>query len=173
MFDPGILHLVEGTNIDRPYNAFTLSVGLHRRFGNLEVYFEAVPDTEYTYTIKSAPPFQLFRPRLPITRDLFITPHHNIEPPMPRLLAIHRACCLILHMSGAAGYIDKVLHDMDESTVRSDGTTELGSLTYQLKILKHRTSKPHCISIDFGIRRSAGNTPLTTHVALRELCLVA
>ena len=128
MFDPGILHWVEGTNIDRPYNALTLSVGLHRRFGNLEVYFEAAPEMEHTYTIKCTSPFQIFRPRLPVTRELFITPHRNIEPPMPRLLAIHRACCLILHISGAGEYIDKVLRDMEESTARSDGTTELGSL---------------------------------------------
>jgi hypothetical protein len=128
MFDPGVLHWVEGTNIDRPYNALTLSVGLHRRFGSLEIYFETTSGEEHTNTIKSTLPFQVFRPRLPITRVLFITPDHTIEPPMPRLLAIHRACCLIMHMSGAGEYINKVLQDRDELAARSDGSTELGSI---------------------------------------------
>lgn len=65
---------------------------------------------------------------LPITRDLFVTSDHNIDPPMSRLLAIHRACCLIMHLSGAGDYIDKVLMDMEDVNVRSDGTTELGSI---------------------------------------------
>jgi hypothetical protein len=47
---------------------------------------------------------------------------------MSRLLAIHRACCLILYISGAGTYIDKVLRDMEKLGVKSDGTTELGSL---------------------------------------------
>ena len=65
---------------------------------------------------------------LPITRELFITSDHSIDPPLPRLLAIHRACCLVMHLSGAGDYVDKVLHDMEEIGVRSNGTTELGSI---------------------------------------------
>jgi hypothetical protein len=33
-----------------------------------------------------------------------------------------------MHLSGAGEYIDKVLRDMEEIGVRSDGTTELGSI---------------------------------------------
>jgi hypothetical protein len=128
LFDPGILYRIEGAKIDRSYNALTLSVSLHPRFGRLEVYFEAEPNADHTYVIKSTRPFPVFQPRLPITRELFLTPDHNIDPPMPRLLAIHRACCLILYMSGAGTYIDKVLRDMEELGVKDDGTTELGSL---------------------------------------------
>jgi len=128
MFDPGILHLVEGSNIDRSYNALTLSVNFHRRFGRLWIYFEAIPGTAHTYIIKSLKPHHHFRPKLPITRELFITPDHTIDPPLPRLLAIHRACCLITYLSGAGDYIDRVLHDREEPSVRTDGATELGSL---------------------------------------------
>jgi hypothetical protein len=128
LFDPGILHQTEGAKIDRSYNALTLSISLHPRFGRLEVYFEAEPTEDHTYVIKSTRPFLLFHPRLPITRKLFLTPNRNIDPPMSRLFAIHRACCLILYASGAGAYIDKVLRDMEELGVKSDGTTELGSL---------------------------------------------
>lgn len=128
MFDPGVLHLVEGANIDRSYNAITLTVAFHRRFGSLQIYFEATPGVDHTYTIKSTLPFLVFRPRLPIARALFKTPEHTIDPPMPRLLAIHRACCLILHMSGAGEYIDKVLRDREALAAMSDGSTELGNV---------------------------------------------
>jgi hypothetical protein len=128
MFDPGIIHWIKGTNIDRPYNALSLTTNFHRYFGSLEVYFEAEPGFENRYTVKSTEPLFRFRPTLPITRDLLITSDHNIDPPMPRLLAIHRACCLILHLSGAGDYIDKVLRDIEEIGVKSDGTTELGSI---------------------------------------------
>ena len=91
-------------------------------------YFEAEPGFANRYTIRNVIDSPT-RPALPLTRDLFITPDHNIiDPPMPRLLAIHRACCLITHISGAGDYIDKVLRDMEDISVRSDGTTELGGI---------------------------------------------
>jgi hypothetical protein len=58
----------------------------------------------------------------------FHSPDHKIEPPMRRLLVIHRACCLILHFSGAGECLERVLRDMEESVARANGTTELGSM---------------------------------------------
>lgn len=126
MFDPGIIRWIEDTNIDRPYNAITLSLDYHRYFGSLKVYFEAETGFQNKYVIKTTKPLLL--PHLPITRDLYVTSDYNIDPPMPRLLAIHRACCLIMHLSGAGEYIDQVLRDIEETNIRSDGTTELGSI---------------------------------------------
>jgi hypothetical protein len=75
---------------------------------------------------------------LPVTRQLLLSADRNVDPHMPRLLAIHRACCLILHYSGAAGYIDDILDDWDKSHVMSDGTTELGALiSLRLRISEH------------------------------------
>lgn len=128
MFDPGIIHRLEGENIDRTYNAITLSAGFHQSFGDLQVYFEAVPNFEHTYVIKCTKEYAFFRPSLPITRQLFITPERTIDPPSANLLAIHRACCLIVHMSAAGKYIEKVLRDMEQTAAKSDGTTELGTL---------------------------------------------
>jgi len=98
----------------------------HRLFGGLKLYFEAETDSPNKYTIKSTKPWYL--PNLPVTQTLFVTSNHNIESPMPRLLAIHRACCLILHLSGAGEYLDPVLRDMEEGTLRNDGTTKLTSI---------------------------------------------
>ncbi len=127
MFDPDIIHWIKGPDIDRPYNALTLSHELHQDFGSLFVYFEPESGFENRYTIKTTDLIHT-RPALPITRDLFITQDRSIDPPMPRLLAIHRACCLIMHLSGAGDYIDKVVRDMEEIGIKSDGTTELGSM---------------------------------------------
>jgi HNH endonuclease len=127
MFDPGIIHQIEGVNIDGPYNALTLTHDLHQRFGDLSIYFE--PVSPHTYVVKPTTSYPFFRrPKLPLTRTLFITSDRTIDPPSSRLLAIHRACSLILHLSGAAEFVNKVIRDMDEKAVESDGTTALGSL---------------------------------------------
>ena len=131
MFDPGIIHQVEGVNIDRPYNALTLTHDLHQRFGDLTIYFEPVPNAvaPHTYFIQQTASYPfLRRPKLPLTRTLFTTLDRTIDPPSSRLLAIHRACSLILHLSGAGEFVNKIIRDMDEIAVESDGTTGLGSL---------------------------------------------
>jgi len=135
MFDPGLTHLIEGPNIDRPINAFTLTNEFHRLVGDFEIFFEptSAPDlsteTQHTYKIDSTQSFKPLRhPILPVTRTLYLTPDHTINPPSPRLLAIHRACVFILHLSGAGDYINKILRDMDEVDVKKDGSTELGRL---------------------------------------------
>lgn len=99
MFDPGVIHQIEGVNIDRPYNALTLTHDLHQRFGDLTIYFEPVPDaaTPHTYVVKPTTSYPFFRrPKLPLTRTLFTTPDRTIDPPSSRLLAIHRACLAVL-----------------------------------------------------------------------------
>jgi hypothetical protein len=65
---------------------------------------------------------------LPVTRTLYLTPDHIIDPFFPRLLAIYRACIFILHLSNVEDYINKILRDMDEVDIKKDGSTELGRL---------------------------------------------
>jgi hypothetical protein len=135
MFDPGLTHLIEGPNVDRPINAFTLTNEFHRLVGDFKIYFEPTlaPDlsaeTQHTYKIDSTQSLKSLRhPILPVTRTLYLTPDHIIDPPFPRLLAIYRACVFIFHLSGAGDYINKILRDMDEVDVKKDGSTELGRL---------------------------------------------
>ncbi|KAH0534018.1 hypothetical protein FGG08_007381 [Glutinoglossum americanum] len=132
MFDPGIANLIDGQEIDRPFNAITLTLDLHRRFGSLEVYFEPPADhavQNHTYIIRSTKSYPWkVSPSFPLTRTLFLTPSRTIDPPSSRLLAVHRACALILHLSGAGEYINKILLDMEEQCVKSDGSMELGRI---------------------------------------------
>ncbi|KAK0730878.1 hypothetical protein B0H67DRAFT_653351 [Lasiosphaeris hirsuta] len=126
MFDLGVVHLIEGTDINRPYNGITLSLEMHKSFGQYDIFFDRVPDSPpHTYRISTFLPPGL-EDLLPITRNLFS--HSTIDPPSERLLGLHRAVAYILHLSGAGDYINKILRDMEDGVVRGDGSTELGVL---------------------------------------------
>ncbi|KIE01369.1 hypothetical protein MAJ_02710, partial [Metarhizium majus ARSEF 297] len=132
MFDNGITHLIQGPKIDRPRNALTLTPNLHLLFGDFQIYFEPAEGKPNTYRIKTflSP---LVLNNLPVTRTLFLTEARVIEPPSPRLLAVHYAIAHILHLSAAGTYINKILQDFEEQTIRVDGSTQLGRLV-QLRL---------------------------------------
>lgn len=131
MFDLGVVHLIEGYDINRPYNAISLSQKMHKNFGKFKIYFKHVSNS--TYYIGSFLHPSVARP-LPLERTLFT--HPTIDSPSERLLAIHYAIAHILHLSAAGAYIDKVLRDMEEGIVRGDGSTQLG-LMVQLAMSVH------------------------------------
>jgi len=128
MFDLDVAHLIEGININRPYNALTLSPWAHKNFGDYQIFFEPLSDTDAppsTYRIGTFRPPALAR-SLPIVRSFYM--HPTIDPPSQRLLALHRAIAHILHLSRAGDYIEKILRDMEDGIVRADGSTELGRM---------------------------------------------
>lgn len=128
MFDNGVVHLIEGSDIDRPRNAITLTRDLHNSFGNFDVFFEPVPgEDQHTYRIRSFFHPHLM-PNLPVVRTLYLTENRNIEPPSSRLLALHYAIAHILHLSGAGEHIARIIKDMEWKDTRADGSTELGRL---------------------------------------------
>ncbi|KAJ5853193.1 hypothetical protein N7534_005736 [Penicillium rubens] len=129
MFDPGIIHLIDGPKIDSPMNALTLTLDYHRLFGEFKIYFERT-GTRHQYRIDSTERSPFLRdPLFPVTRSLTLSPHRTVDPPSPRLLGVHRAIALIMNLSGAGEYIERVLRDMEELDVREDGSTHLGYLT--------------------------------------------
>ncbi|KKK23942.1 hypothetical protein P175DRAFT_0438077 [Aspergillus ochraceoroseus IBT 24754] len=137
MFNPTALHLISGTDIDRPMNALTLTHDLHRLFGNFEVAFEPAQNQAHTYRIDYMKTKRIWRAyKLPVTRKLYVTPDRNIEPPSPQLLEIHRAIGHILHLSAAGEYIDRVIQDMENlqvGPVCSDGSSRIGEyINYRL-----------------------------------------
>ena len=40
MFDSGIVHLIDGPQIDSPMNVLTFTLDYHRLFGKFEIYLE-------------------------------------------------------------------------------------------------------------------------------------
>ncbi|OAL75678.1 hypothetical protein A7D00_1278 [Trichophyton violaceum] len=130
MFDPGIIHLIDGPKIDSPLNALTLTHGHHRAFGEFKLYFEPT-SAQYQYRIDSMERTPFLRKSLfPVTRTLLLSPSRTIDPPSARLLGVHRAIAKIMNLSGAGEYIEKVLRDLEEINVRADGTTNLGRYQY-------------------------------------------
>ena len=126
MFDPGIIHLIDGPKIDSPLNALTLTHDHHRAFGEFQIYFEPT-GTPYQYRIDSMEKSPFLRdPLFPVTRTLMLSPNRTIDPPSAQLLGVHRAIAKIMNLSGAGEYIEKVLRDLDEIDVRADGSTNLG-----------------------------------------------
>ncbi|KAI0423039.1 hypothetical protein F5X98DRAFT_360154 [Xylaria grammica] len=131
MFDHGVTHLIEGTDIDQPRNTLTLTHQLHLLFGDFKIFFEPVQDEQqsHTYRVDSLLHPSVSRTLgLPITRTLYLTDTRTIDPSSPRLLAVHRAIAHILHLSGAREYIDRLLRDMDEKGILGDGSTDVGRL---------------------------------------------
>jgi hypothetical protein len=127
MFDNGVTNLINGPEIDRPFNAITLTATLHNFFGNFDVFFEPASNQQgHTYQIDTFLPQGVLQD-IPVTRTLYVTDERTIDPPSARLLAIHSAICHILHLSAAGEYIDKVLSDMDMVT-QEGGSTELSRL---------------------------------------------
>lgn len=134
MFDHGVGYLLEGVDIDRPRNALTLTTEMHHFFGDFLIYFEPIPDAEpHTYRIGTFLRHALVGGQVPVTRTLFLTENRTIDPPSPRLLAIHRAIAHILHLSAAGTYIDQILRDMEdarEQGAQTDGSTDLGLMIH-------------------------------------------
>ena len=128
MFDTDVVHMIEGPDIDRPRNAMTLTHNLHQDFGDFQIYFEPAGPAN-TYRIQTFLPAAM-HPFLPITRQLLLTEDRTIEPPSPRLLAVHAAIANILHLSAAGRYIDRILDDFDGDTAQDDGSTHLGQLVH-------------------------------------------
>lgn len=128
MFDDGVVHLIKGTDIDRSRNVITLTYDLHQLFGNFKIYFEPSGGEAHTYLIDSTTSDILRPPIFPIQRTLFVTDNKTIDPPSPRLLAVHSAIAHILHMSAAGRYIDGILEDLDQHEISADGSTKLGQL---------------------------------------------
>lgn len=129
MFDDGVVHLIENTDIDRPRNAITLTHDPHQPSGGFEVYFEPTGNEPHTYCIDSTRTGILRHRIFSVDRTLFLTDTRTIDPPSPRLLAIHAAIANILHMSAARDHIDSILWDLDQGEISVDGSTPLGHFT--------------------------------------------
>ncbi|KAI9767859.1 MAG: hypothetical protein M1840_005352 [Geoglossum simile] len=147
MFDPGVVNIIAGGNIYCPCNAITLSAPMHQSFGALEVYFEPQPAElnypKHMYMIKATKmePSQK-NPALPLERSLLVTPNRTVDPPSQRLLAVHRACALILHLSGAAGYIGEVLQDEIKIWLTQMGRQTWGESWHEVPVSRNELLGP-------------------------------
>ena len=129
MFNDSVVYLIKDTNIDRPRNVIILTHDFHQLFGGFKVYLEPKGSKPHTYYINSTY-IGILRHRIfPVDRTLSLTNTRTINPPSPRLLAIHRAIALILYLSAAGRHINSILRDLDQGDILVNGSTPLGYLT--------------------------------------------
>lgn len=133
MFDPGISTRLAGAAIDSPRNAITMCPELHFRFGQLKWYLQPTQGPPHSYKMRLVRGQRISHKFLPPGGlDTIITFNGTAAapPPDPRLIAFHRACCLMLRMSGAGECTDRVLRDMEDMQGRGvlaeDGSSDLG-----------------------------------------------
>lgn len=143
MFAPGISNTLAGALIDTPMNAMILTADLHDRFGSLECYLQAT-DEPHTYTFHMVRGVPALVPAPP-PKEKIVFANNDDEPhadlPSPRLLAVHRACCMMLAMSGAAEYVESLLDDtealMQRGVLAEDGSSNF-ALVMKLRGLEER-----------------------------------
>ena len=135
MFDPGVVHLISGADIDAPHNELCLIPLTRRLFGDMRIYFEGCDDddaaTPHTYDVKATKPSFVMRALgLPWRRTLYGAPDGSVLMPEARLLRIHATCCKMAHLTGAGAYIEKILRDGadNDDEMRANGSFPLGEL---------------------------------------------
>jgi hypothetical protein len=138
MFQPGISNSLASTDIDTPCNALLLTQELHGRLGRLDrlgAWFEPVAGMEHTYTFHLSKrlglPPRKFLPSAPTISFVNHECQSTIQSvlPDPRLLAIHAACCELMHLSAAAEYVEALLVNAEEmegsGTLQTDGGSNI------------------------------------------------
>ncbi|PBK92936.1 hypothetical protein ARMGADRAFT_1165250 [Armillaria gallica] len=109
----GKIDIFDELNVDDLSNMMTLNVSIYEFLDGLGMYLTAVEGRPNTYKIEVLhPPFLNMIPENPVT---FTTPDEKSLPlPSPALLALHRACARVAHLSGAGRYVHDLL-DMDDT----------------------------------------------------------
>lgn len=136
MFDPGISSILTGTLIDTPMNAMILAAELHDRFGSLQCYLQADPTAgDNAYTFHTTRGASTLDPAFAPAASHIVFKNNErgdtvpADLPSPRLLALHRACCLMLSISGAAEYVENLLDDtealMQKGVLAEDGSSNV------------------------------------------------
>ncbi|KAL0631723.1 hypothetical protein Q9L58_009415, partial [Maublancomyces gigas] len=125
--------------IDSPRNAITLAGDLHKRFGRLKWYLEPTGSTPHCYTVHAVRGQRIEAWLRPPGGVVFFDADGEVPPPDPRFIALHRACCLILSMSGAGECADNVLQDMNELSGNgvhsADGSSDLAQYWNLMEII--------------------------------------
>ncbi|PBK78541.1 hypothetical protein ARMSODRAFT_1078079 [Armillaria solidipes] len=109
----GKTDIFEELNVDDLSNMMTLNSSIHESFDALYMCLTAIEGRPNAYKIEAFHSGALYMiPENPVT---FTTPDEKSLPlPSPALLALHRACVRVAHLSGAGSYVHDLL-DMDDT----------------------------------------------------------
>ncbi|KDQ10605.1 hypothetical protein BOTBODRAFT_163721 [Botryobasidium botryosum FD-172 SS1] len=111
-----------GDKINSLDNVITLKMDLHAFFEDLAIWFEAVQGEENAYLFRKLP--NKYTGVADRTKIVFTTDRPDVPLPNPHYLAVHAACAKVVHASGVAEVIDKVLRGLEDLPVLSnDGSS--------------------------------------------------
>ncbi|KAG8794196.1 hypothetical protein FRC12_000215 [Ceratobasidium sp. 428] len=119
---------LSGKGMHRLANIMTLKSDYHKSFDSLHLWLESTSGTN-TYKICRSSP--VYHPELPSTVT-FRSKHPEFPLPDPRYLALHAACARVVHLSGAAKSVDRILDDATSIQVLSGDGSSSEILTYLL-----------------------------------------
>jgi len=129
-----ILVELDGPNIHRLENGFTLDTGLHTAFDNLQLWFEHVAN--HDYRVHAVDPGLAALVHLPPNPTItFTSTDPSLSLPNPEYLKLHAAVCRVAHMCGAADYLDQEDRDFDRRKVLSRDGTSANLLASRLKYI--------------------------------------
>ncbi|KAJ5277168.1 hypothetical protein N7524_003321 [Penicillium chrysogenum] len=119
-------------DVNREDNIMMMISPLHEEFGLFHFVLEDTP-TPNRYRIKLFPRFaSAYIPMLPSNRVITLTSHdHRFHLPEAKYLQLHAAIGNILHASGRAESIEKLIRDLEEtggSVLSKDGSTNISDL---------------------------------------------
>ncbi|KAG7091933.1 hypothetical protein E1B28_008325 [Marasmius oreades] len=115
---------LNGSNIHRAANIFTLGTGVHGLFDSLYISLEPVKGNLHTYNLHTYP--ANIHDRYPVPEQVRFVDHgeNNTELPDPRYLQLHHVCAKVLRLSGAAEVIETFERDMEQLEVlATDGSS--------------------------------------------------
>ncbi|KIM79419.1 hypothetical protein PILCRDRAFT_823348 [Piloderma croceum F 1598] len=137
----GFMDELNGPKIHRLANILTLEVYLHTHFDRLALWLEADDTKQQTYRICSSDN-DIIRD---LPRTVIFAKYANFDLPDSRYLKMHAACCRVAHMSGAAGYLDDIMDDLDEgrTKVLSEDGSSSRILDFALLISSGRRIAAH------------------------------
>ncbi|KAG9021077.1 hypothetical protein FS837_007589 [Tulasnella sp. UAMH 9824] len=115
--------------INRPENGIALDHALHALFGELRLCLEATHDKSSTYKV-----LLWTRGDLGIPETVSFVSRGGIPLPDPRYLALHAACAKVVHQSGIAKMLDKLLEDLERTNVLSSDGSSASLLRHALTI---------------------------------------
>ncbi|KIM32602.1 hypothetical protein M408DRAFT_326385 [Serendipita vermifera MAFF 305830] len=112
---------LRGVGINSLDNVMTLCPMAHKFFGELQLAFEAVPDTANKYKLLT---FGKVAPRLGFPETVTLKSNTSAPVPSPFYLALHCAICKVLWASGRAEALEALLEEWEDTTVLAkDGSS--------------------------------------------------
>ncbi|KAK0502204.1 hypothetical protein EDD18DRAFT_1346783 [Armillaria luteobubalina] len=126
-----VVNELNGNDIHRPENTFTIADGLHTAFDQLAFSLRPIgSDDNNTYEIHTYPSGLNASFRLPDRVMLTNATNGNIPLPDRRYFQLHDACARIAHLSGAGEVVEQLFRDMEDVKVLAEdgGSNHLLSL---------------------------------------------